>query len=223
MSVDAENPVPVEAPQDVDAKVIGNEVIVDGPELKGEYDEKKLAKVRKEGGKKGVEIEGAADMGGLQFFNTVVDLPEGNLELLLESMKAMNAKSDPSEEERKGGAGKIGKILLNWTEDTLNAVAYVPKHHTGEVKAIEWLQYVCEMAMGGPTNAAGVVKACEGVDSASYAVAEMKKDGEKNIFPIKMRDTAITEGYSYLKKRGLFPDGDDDDDDFVFGDEDFPQ
>merc|ERR1719264_1858548 len=39
---------------------------------------KKLKKVIKEGGKRGVEIEGAADMGGLQFFCTSVDEPEGD-------------------------------------------------------------------------------------------------------------------------------------------------
>merc|ERR1719442_210259 len=33
-------------------------------------------KALKEGGKRGVEIEGAADMGGLQFFCTSVDEPE---------------------------------------------------------------------------------------------------------------------------------------------------
>merc|ERR1712054_676504 len=64
-----------------------------------EAKKKKLKAVIKEGGKRGVEIEGAADMGGLQFFCTSVDGPEGDLELIAESMKAMNAKSDPSEEE----------------------------------------------------------------------------------------------------------------------------
>merc|ERR1712232_1047958 len=59
----------------------------------------KLKKVKKEGGKRGVEIEGAADMGGLQFFCTSVDVPEGDIDLLVESMKAMNEKSDPTEEE----------------------------------------------------------------------------------------------------------------------------
>merc|ERR1719246_336009 len=63
----------------------------------------KLKKVIKEGGKRGVEIEGAADMGGLQFFCTSVDLPDGDLDLLVESMNAMNEKSDPTQEERKGG------------------------------------------------------------------------------------------------------------------------
>merc|ERR1719162_2044196 len=39
--------------------------------------EKRNKKVSKEGGKRGVEIEGAADMGGLQFFCTSVDEPAG--------------------------------------------------------------------------------------------------------------------------------------------------
>jgi hypothetical protein len=224
MTVEVPSPVAVEAPaSEVVEKTISDDVIVDGPALKGEYNEKKLAKIRKEGGKKGVEIEGAADMGGLQFFNTTVDLPEGNLELLIESMKAMNAKSNPSEEERKGGAGKIGKILLNCTDDVLCAVCYVPKHKTAEVKANEWLQHAVDMCMGGPTIAKAAPITCpEGCPPESWAVCTMKKDGDKNVFPLKMRDTAISEGYNYLKKKGLFPDADDDDDDFVFGDEDFP-
>jgi len=38
--------------------------------------------VIKEGGKRGVEIEGAADMGGLQFFCTAVEFPDGDEEML---------------------------------------------------------------------------------------------------------------------------------------------
>merc|ERR1712085_96247 len=86
-----------------------------------------LKKVIKEGGKRGVEIEGAADMGGLQFFCTSMDLPEGDLEMLVESMKAMNAKSDPTEEERKGGAGHIGKMIFSCGTEQLAVVAYVPE------------------------------------------------------------------------------------------------
>ena len=37
--------------------------------------EKLLAKIVKEGGKKGVEIEGASDMGGLDFFCTTMVNP----------------------------------------------------------------------------------------------------------------------------------------------------
>lgn len=48
------------------------------PEEKAAKDRAKLiAKVVKEGGKKGVEIEGAADMGGLEFFCTTIESPDG--------------------------------------------------------------------------------------------------------------------------------------------------
>merc|ERR1712032_1141322 len=83
------------------------------PEQLEEEKKKKMKKVVKEGGKRGVEIEGAADMGGLQFFCTSVDEPDGDLELLEECMKSMNAKSDPTEEERKGGSGHVGKMLFS--------------------------------------------------------------------------------------------------------------
>merc|ERR1712061_431051 len=79
----------------------------------------KLKKVIKEGGKRGVEIEGAADMGGLQFFCTSVDEPEGDIELLVKCVNAMNAKSDPTEEERKGGSGHIGKMIFSAGTDKL--------------------------------------------------------------------------------------------------------
>ena len=70
-------------------------------ELANPKKEKKMKKIVKEGGKRGVEIEGAADMGWLQFFCTAVDEPEGNVDMLYECLKAMNAKSDPTEEERR--------------------------------------------------------------------------------------------------------------------------
>jgi len=225
MTADTQSPVAVAAPE-IDVKDVGNEVIVEGPALKGEYKDKMLAKVRKEGGKKGIEIEGAADMGGLQYFNTRVELPEGNMELLVESVKAMNAASDPSEEERKGGAGKLGKIVLCYTESMLNLVAYVPTHKTDEVSATEWLSHVVKMGMGTTNGKAedAPVLACEGCDTKSWATCAIAQNMENNVFPIKLRDFAISEGYAYLRKKGLFPeDNEDDDDEFVFGDDDFPQ
>ena len=58
--------------------------------------DKALKALIKEGGKKGVEIEGASDMGGLDFFCTTMELPDGDVELLLMSMDAMNAVRAPS-------------------------------------------------------------------------------------------------------------------------------
>merc|ERR1712190_695671 len=59
------------------------------PEDAKKEKEEKVKKVIKEGGKRGVEIDGAADMGGLQFFCTSVDEPEGDMELLGKCMDAM--------------------------------------------------------------------------------------------------------------------------------------
>merc|ERR1712154_633611 len=85
---------------------------------------------------------GAADMGGLQFFCTAVDLPDGDVDLLVESMKAMNAKSDPTEEERKGGSGHVGKMIFSAGVEQLAVVAYVPEAKQGELNCEEWLKKV---------------------------------------------------------------------------------
>lgn len=231
----AETTVPVEEMEKVDIgrkreeepdEAVDFSMVVQGPVLDlGKINEKKLKKVQKEGGKRGVEIEGAAAMGGLMFFCTAVDEPEGDIDLLTECMTNMNKLSDPSEEERKGGSGKIGKIILSCVDENLGLVAYVPSDKTEKCNAKEWLTHVCTMICDGPKNMEKMctLEKCGDAEEKYYYRALCKKDGELGLFPIKMRDTAITEAYSYLKKRDLFPDGDDDeDDDYVFGDEDFP-
>jgi len=173
---------------------------------------KKLKKVIKEGGKRGVEIEGAADMGGLQFFCTSVDEPEGSTDLLTESVKAMNAKSDPTEEERKGGSGHIGKMVFSAGVEQLALVAYVPEEKQGELVCEEWLKKVLDSQCGtiitkGKAMSTGIVKA----------------NADKGIFPLKIREPMILEANNFLRKLGLFPeDNDDSDDEMVFGDDDFP-
>jgi len=205
----------------------GNENIVSGPENAACVEatpEKKMAKVVKEGGKRGVEIEGAADMGGLQFFCTMMgeELTAGKSDLLLESMKAMNAISDPTEEERKGGAGKLGKMIFSFNEASLAAVAYVPKDKADECSAKEWLSdVVLNISNAACVGKIQTFEESDGIESKYYAAIQIDKEGD--LFPIKMRDPAISMAYNFLKKKGLFPDDDDEDDDeYVFGDDDFP-
>merc|ERR1711972_293985 len=172
----------------------------------------KLKKVIKEGGKRGVEIEGAADMGGLQFFCTSVDVPEGDLELLVKSMEAMNAKSDPTEEERKGGSGHIGKVIFSAGAEQLAVVAYVPEDKREELSAEDWLKAVLANFSGEVVSTAKDM--CTGT---------VKTNADKGVFPLKIREPMILEANDFLRKKGLFPEDDgDDDDDYVFGDDDFP-
>jgi len=175
---------------------------------------KKLKKVIKEGGKRGVEIEGAADMGGLQFFCTSVDEPQGDLELLMKCVEAMNEKSDPTEEERKGGSGAIGKMVFSAGGDKLAMVAYVPEEKLGgELVCEAWLQKLCDLWEGGKVTTVG----------KTYCVGMIPANGEKNIFPLKIRESLILEANNFLRKIGLFPeDNGSDSDEMVFGDDDFP-
>jgi len=172
----------------------------------------KLKKVIKEGGKRGVEIEGAADMGGLQFFCTSMELPDGDLDLLMESMKAMNAQSDPTEEERKGGSGHIGKMIFSAGVDQLAVVAYVPEAKQEALSCEEWLDTVLKDQCGERMSTA--TDLCTGI---------VKTNSDKGIFPLKIRESMILAANNFLRKKGLFPeDNDDDDDEMVFGDDDFP-
>lgn len=174
---------------------------------------KMLKKVVKEGGKRGVEIEGAADMGGLQFFCTSVDEPKGDLTLLVESVKAMNAKSDPTEEERKGGSGHVGKMVFSAGVEQLAIVAYVPESKQAELSCEEWLKKVVAVHSGGAVAEAG----------KEYSKGFIPTDGDKNIFPLKIREGLILEANNFLRAKGLFPqDNGDSDDEMVFGDDDFP-
>lgn len=172
---------------------------------------KKLKSVIKEGGKRGVEIEGAADMGGLQFFSTSVDEPDGDLDMLVESMKAMNNQPIPGDEERKGCSGHIGKMIFSAGTDQLAVVAYVPEEKQGELSCEEWLKAV--LAVFGGEVVASSAGLCQG---------RVIADGNKNIFPLKIREPMLLESNNFLRKKGLFPEDKDSDDDMVFGDDDFP-
>merc|ERR1719215_537390 len=172
---------------------------------------KKLKAVIKEGGKRGVEIEGAADMGGLQFFCTSVDEPDGDTDLLAECVKAMNAKSDPTEEERKGGSGHIGKMCFSAGTEQLAVVAYVPDEKQKELSCEEWLNAVLKEQGGKIITKAKDI--CIGV---------VKANADKGVFPLKIREPMILSANNFLRSKGLFPEDNDDSDEMVFGDDDFP-
>eukprot|EP00427_Karlodinium_veneficum_P021675 CAMPEP_0169098236 /NCGR_PEP_ID=MMETSP1015-20121227/19935_1 /TAXON_ID=342587 /ORGANISM="Karlodinium micrum, Strain CCMP2283" /LENGTH=705 /DNA_ID=CAMNT_0009159075 /DNA_START=26 /DNA_END=2143 /DNA_ORIENTATION=- len=170
-----------------------------------------IKKAVKEGGKRGVEIEGAADMGGLQFFCTSVEAPDGDFEILEMCVNAMNAKSDPTEEERKGGSGHIGKMIFSAGTDQLAIAAYVPEEKGASLSCEEWLKVV--LAEHG-----GEVKST----SATLCMGCVKADSDKGVFPLKIREPLILAANNFLRKKGLFPEDNDDSDELVFGDDDFP-
>ena len=184
--------------------------------------EKLLKTVIKEGGKKGVEIEGASDMGGLDFFCTTIESPDGDLELLQLSMTAMNAQPDPDAEDRKGCSGHVGKMVFSAGTKQLAMVAYVPdaEHNKSadKVDVAAWMDSVCAKVGGTVTVPA---TAAESPMGGKTVCAVVLSDPDKGKFALKDKDAAMAAAFDFLRSKGAFPeDGDDSDDEMIFGDDD---
>jgi len=160
-----------------------------------------LIRVIREGGCKGADIEGAADLGGLQFFSSYVLEPDGDVELLLESLGAMNAE------------GQRGKMVFSAGQEQLAIAAFVPEASQQQLCCAEWLQAVLQLHDGETLSVASDI--CTG---------RIRADPDTGITPLKIREALIVEANNFLRARKLFPDaaGDDDSDDFLYGDDDFP-
>jgi hypothetical protein len=158
----------------------------------------------KEGGKKAQDIAGMADMGGVKFFHLALDTPNGNFDLMDAAMNAANKEVDETAEDRKGGAGEYGKIFFSAGDEALVALAYVPDALKGTVDIKEWLTEVIQSVGGHVVG-----------DVYDHKLrAEAKADRANNLFPLKMRDTAIGVGFAFLRKKGLVSDDGDEDVDY---------
>lgn len=173
--------------------------------------EKQLKAASKAGGKRGVELEGARDMGGLDFFCTTIEEADGSLELLVAAQDAMNEEPDETAEERRGGAAPIGKMIFSAGKDTLAICCDVPEAQLEKVNCKDWLEAVCKAVDGTVVMAR---------DMRGWAIAFA--DSSKNRFSIKMKDDALATAFGYLREKGAIPELDDgsDSDDFILGDDD---
>jgi hypothetical protein len=167
-------------------------------------DEKAKKAAIKEGGKKGVDLVGVSDMGGVSFFNVAVETPNGDMELLEFVMEGANAPVDEAAEERKGGANRLGKAFLSAGDEQLAIYVNVPKE-LAEAKGVTLQSWVD--ALVKPINGEIVHKDDE------FAKIVAKKDTDKELFPLKMRDAAIAAGLAWLKEHNLIPADDSSDDD----------
>jgi len=179
-----------------------------GKKAKKKDDKKDPAKLikaaLKEGGKKGTDVDGMAAF-GTKFFHVMIESANGDWALLEKVMEGMNKKIDPEAEERRGGAGPYGKVILSAGEDKLIMYCNVPEDLQKEIKMKEWFG-ACVDSIG-----AKIIS-----EEKEYMKAEIAKDPDTNKYPLKMRDMAIGVGYDYLKKNGLVPDEDDSGDDIDY-------
>ena len=168
--------------------------------------------VVKEGGKKGQDIAGVNEMGGLDFFCMSIDAADGDHELLKMALDGTNAEVDPTGEERKGGSGHVGKCLFSSGLDALAITTYVPEDKIARIDPLQWMQHVLKMTAGEE----GTIVTTE----KTTVIAYIKQNPDKNLFSLKMKDVALAQAIAYLRERNCFPaDDDDSDDDMIFGDD----
>ncbi len=168
--------------------------------------EKQIKAALKEGGKKGQDLAGMNAMGGVKFFCTVVDSALGQHELLAKIMEGMNKEVDPTADDRKGGAGDLGKTIVFADDSVLIMLCHVPEELKASLDAKEWFGAICES-----------VKAdVEEAGDTGLLRATVKADPDKEVFPLKLRDTAVNRSYELLVSKGLVrPESDDDDENYA--------
>merc|ERR1719152_558324 len=64
---------------------------------------KEIKASAKEGGKKGQDLIGMCDIGGMKYFTVAMETCKGDWELLQAAMDAANKPVDPDGDDRKGG------------------------------------------------------------------------------------------------------------------------
>merc|ERR1711918_146397 len=156
--------------------------------------------------------------GGLAFFCTTLMEPDGDMEMLEKGFAAMNAEIDEEAEERRGGAGHIGKMVFSAGPEFLQIVCNVPadlqvaKEVNGNMRkamnAAEWVQYV----LGKFT------KECPGLKAdgdAGYAKASIPK--KEGFFPLKIKDDAMGAAYELIRSNNCI-ELKDSSDGVVYGD-----
>lgn len=126
-------------------------------------------------------------------------------------LDAANVEVDDSAEERKGGAGDLGKAFLSAGESQLAIIFHVPKELAASkgVTIQEWMDALLEP-----------VKEHMKVESQTEEVAKVVVPGnpDAGLFPLKMRDECTAKGFAFLRNKGLIPADDSSDDDINYAD-----
>jgi len=153
----------------------------------------------KEGGKKGQDLCGMNEMGGMAYFTVTMENCEGKWDLVETAMKAANTPVDESGDERKGGAQNLAKCFLS-----ADAGAHVlllfsaPLGAQTELTLKDW----ADEMLGSPEVRGEILETTE-VDGVTQIKAIAKQNSEYELFPLKQRDAAINTSFAMLKKLKL--------------------
>jgi len=157
---------------------------------------------QKEGGKKGQDLSGMCDIGGMTYFTVVMQDCGGEWDLLQLAMDGANKEVDPDGDDRKGGAHELIKCFMDIAPDSSEVRMLVNgKKSICEAKGLsmtDWLNVFLadDMVLGE------IVSTEEDGDWQTIK-AICKKNEEKELFPLKQRDAAINASFRHLKSLSL--------------------
>jgi len=161
--------------------------------------EKLIKASKKEGAKLGMDLTGASELGGTEFFCTTIVNAEGNFDVLTVAKDCMLEELTAS----------VGVVIVSAGVTQLSAWCVVPADKAEIVPANEWLGAAVK-AVNGQLH--------EGATSTHASAVITPKEGE---FAIKLKDSLIAAALDVLRAKGKLADDDsDDDDEYVFGDDD---
>lgn len=106
-------------------------------------------------------------MGGVQYFNLAVEEPQGDMSLLEKVLEGANLEVDENAEERRGGAGSLGKFLLSAGETKLVAIGHVPKALaeakglTVKVRMAAWHKHATGICVNTSPGVQGTLHLCD--------------------------------------------------------------
>ena len=140
-----------------------------------------------------------------------IESADGDLELLQCCIDGANVEVDESAEERKGGAGGLGKMFLSAGDKQLAIYCHVPKA-LAEEKGVSMKEWV-DAVIAPIKDRSQIVETGEEITK----IVVPGNPGE-GAFPLKMRDEAIAAGFAFLRQKGLVPEDDSSDDDINYAD-----
>lgn len=156
-----------------------------------------------EGVKKGQYIRGLSDIGGVNFFHVVLENCDGNWELVEAAMKGINSSS--------GGAENIAKALLSANDDRLCIYLHVPELLSETISIKDWFSVLVHGSKATILDGQNLNKShLNELNSSKWGFAKAELLRADNVFPLKVRDEIIGQGFAYLLSKGVIPADDSD-------------
>jgi len=172
------------------------------PVEKGPKLSKTQKAAQKEGGKKGQDLAGMRDIGGMTYFTVNMECCLGEWGMLELAMAGADKKIDPDGDDRKGGAEDLIKCFMDIDQKKNEVIMLISgKRSIAEEKGLAIKDWVSHFL--ADTMVRGEIEDEKEVDGVITIRAVAKANPEFELFPLKQRDAAMNVSFQLLKSKQL--------------------